>query len=103
MNTLKAIADYFNGIPSVFIDGLLYVMIGVLAFLLAVFSSDDAAKYIEAETLFWTKVWIGGTNAAVVAAKMFRSTQFAEHRAYKEEERKKTGHTDRWVKSDTGP
>lgn len=82
-----------------FIDGLLYVTIAVLTVIQASLSSDDAAKYIEAERLFFAKMWIGAGNAAAVAAKMYRSTQFAEHQA----EKKKNGNTQFLNRSGTGP
>lgn len=99
MKMLKAAANYFASLPEVFTDGLLYVLIAVFAFAQTAVASDDAAKYIEAQTLFWTKMILGILNAAVVAIKMYRSTQFAEHRA----DKKKNGHTQFLNRTDTGP
>ena len=86
---IQRLADYLSKIPPVFVDGSLYVIIAVLASAIAFISSDDAAKYIEAGTLFWIKGIVTSLNAAAVALKMYRSTQYAEHR----EEKKKNGHT----------
>lgn len=99
MKMLRAAANYFASVPAVFTDGLLYVLIAVLAFAQTAMASDDAAKYIPAEMLFWTKMTLGIANAAVVAIKMYRSTQFAEHQA----EKKKNGHTQFLNRTDTGP
>lgn len=76
---------YFSQIPSVFIDGGIYVCISVLTFLSMQFGSDEAAKYISATTLFWLKLIIGGSSAGFLAIKMFRSTQFAEHQQAKKD------------------
>ena len=73
---------------AVIIDGMLYVWIAILTFIATQFSSDDAAKYIPAETLFWSKMAIGTISTGLVALKMFRSTSFAKHQ---EAENKKTG------------
>lgn len=96
---LKATADYLASLPSVFVDGLLYVLIALLGFLLVAFSTDDAAKYMPAYVLFWVKMGIGASNAVVAALKMYRSTQFSDHQA----EKKRNGHTQFLNRSDTGP
>ena len=83
-------ANYFSSLPPVFVDGSLYVIIAILTALIAVLGSDDAAKYIAAQTLFWMKAVTNCLNAAAIALKMFRSTQFAEHQ---EEKRKSNGNT----------
>lgn len=86
---IRYLHSYFSSIPPVFIDGLLYVWIAILTFLTTQIGSDDASKYIEAQTLFWLKTSIGTVSAAVVALKMFRSTSYADH----QQEKKRTGDT----------
>jgi hypothetical protein len=83
---LRYAQQYFASIPSVFMDGFLYVCIAALAAVTAFITSDDAAKYIAPEVLFWAKGLLAVLSSAVVAVKMFRSTSFAEH-----QEKKKNG------------
>jgi hypothetical protein len=83
---LRYAQQYFASIPSVFIDGCLYVCIAALAAITAFVASDDAAKYITPEILFWGKGVLSVASASIVAVKMFRSTSFAEH-----QEKKKNG------------
>ena len=93
-------ANYLASIPPVFVDGALYVWIGVLTFLATQMSSDDAAKYVPAEGLFWIKTGIGTLSVAAVSLKMFRSSQYAEHVA---ERKKSNGGTQFFNRPDTGP
>lgn len=81
---IKAAANYFAGIPSVFIDGLLYCLIALFMFCQTYFAGDEAAKYISAATKFWLNGGFGAAGAVVGALKMFRSNTFAEHQATKE-------------------
>lgn len=62
----------------VVVDGTLYILVAVLAFMSAILSSDDSAKWVEPKTLFWCKFWVGSASAGALALKMFRSTQFAD-------------------------
>lgn len=80
---IRAAQKYFASIPAVFIDGVLYVLVQMLTVLSTQIGTDESAKYIEAETLFWTKVVIGELAAGVLAIKMFRSTTFADHQQTK--------------------
>ena len=91
---IKRAQAYFASIPAVFIDGLLYVWIGMLGSITAVFSSDDVAKYVGPQLLFWLKSGFAVLSGALVNIKMFRSTAFAEHQA----EKKKTSDTQSFVK-----
>lgn len=86
---IKRLQVYFSGVKPVFIDGMLYVWIAVLTSIATSFSSDDAAKYMSPQLLFWLKMTIGAISAGVVSIKMFRSTSFADHK----EEKKRTGNT----------
>ncbi len=86
---IRGMHQYFNSIPAVFIDGTLYVSVGLFTFLVAGFSSDDAAKWISAHTLFWLKLSVGAVGNIALNLKMFRSTTFAEHQELK----KKSGDT----------
>ena len=63
-----------------FIDGLLYVLIAVFGAAAGMFSTDEAAKYIEPATLFWLRGFCAVNSATWLALKMFRSTAFSEHR-----------------------
>lgn len=65
------------------LDGAIYVILGVLTAVTAMFSSDDAAKYVSPEMLFWVKGSVACASAGALALKMFRSTSFAEYQAKK--------------------
>lgn len=61
-----------------FIDGLTYVGIALLGYVIGQLSSDDAAKYVDAQFLFWLKMGVGSSSAGLIALKMFRSTSYAD-------------------------
>lgn len=82
---IKKIQVYFSGIPSVFIDGLIYGLIAFFTAWTAILSSDDAAKYIVPAVLFWSKGFCGAANAVLLALKMYRSTSFADHQKEKKD------------------
>lgn len=84
---LAAIQKYFTSVSPVFMDGALYINIALFQALTAAFSSDEAAKYIEPESLFWVRTFCGVNSAWLLALKMFRSTAFAEHQAKQAEEK----------------
>lgn len=84
---IKAFANYFSSIPSVFIDGLLYVLVAWFIFSQSYLGGDEAAKYIEPETKFWVNFFIGSFAASCGALKMFRSNSFAEHQEEKKIEK----------------
>lgn len=83
---LLVIQRYFQSVSPVFLDGTLYILIAMFGALTAAFSSDEAAKYLEDETLFWVRTICGTTSATLLALKMFRSTSYAEHQERKEQE-----------------
>lgn len=70
---------YFAKVSPMFVDGTLYALIALFGYLNGYFGSDDAAKYIDAKTLFYLNGLVGGLGATFLAIKMFRSTQYAEH------------------------
>lgn len=77
---IQYLANYFKRVPPMFIDGLLYLLIGWFTFNQAYFGGDEAAKYIQPETKFWIN-WLIGSGAVICTSiKMFRSTAFAEHK-----------------------
>jgi hypothetical protein len=87
---IKSIQKYFSGIPGVFIDGLLYTCISVLAFLMTQFGSDEAAKYLSPQSLWWLTTALGSISIGLSSIKMFRSTSFAQH----QEDKKKAGNSE---------
>ena len=87
---LRAAQKYFAGVSPVFIDGLLYLLVAAFGAMTAVLSTDEAAKFIEAGTLFGLRAFCTVNSALWLALKMFRSTAFAEHR----EEKKQTAASD---------
>jgi len=100
MARLKQLYDYLAEVPSVFIDGVLYAIIGILAAVALTLNSDEAAKYIDPVVLFWFRSSIGWLNAGLLATKMYRSTQFADHQTAKKANGG-TGHTAFLTKTET--
>lgn len=77
---IKRFFQYFSGVKPVWIDGSIYVMMAVTSANAGMLSSDNAAKYISAETLFYL-LWVNiALDGALLALKMFRSTAFADHK-----------------------
>ena len=74
-------------VPPVIIDGALYVGIAFFGALTAGFGTDEAAKYVEPEKLFWIRLVCGPMGASFLALKMFRSTGYAHHQQEKAEEK----------------
>ncbi len=68
-----------KALPPVFIDGLLYALVALFAFLETQFGSDEAAKFIAPYLLFWLKLLAGASATTTLAIKLFRSTAFADH------------------------
>lgn len=76
---IKAIHRYFAGIPTVFLDGFIAVHIAVLATMSMYFSTDEAAKYIEAETRFWILLAVGCSLQGLHALSRFRDGTYGRH------------------------
>lgn len=85
----KFLYSYFSALPSVYIDGILYVCVGLFTFLLGAFSSDEAAKWISPQILYWFKLSVGSVSCIALNIKMYRSTGFSDHLKEKNEEKKK--------------
>ena len=71
----------FSKMSPAFVDGFLYVMMGVTGFSVMYLGTDDASKYMAPEVQFWTLFVIGIIDSALLGLKMFRSTGFADHKA----------------------
>lgn len=83
----ETITSFFRkvaSVPPVFLDGATFVLIQMLTFLSASFGSDQAAKFIEAKTLWILQISIGGLASGFLALKMFRSTAYADDKRKKE-------------------
>jgi hypothetical protein len=65
---------------GIWTDGVLYAGVAASGYLTGFFSSDDAAKYVDPMLLFWIKGSIGTVTAVLLAAKMYRSTAFADNK-----------------------
>lgn len=63
----------------VYVDGLLYVLIGLFGAMEATFNDDTAYKYFNPYVLYFCKNIIIWCLAIVSALKMFRSTTFSDH------------------------
>jgi len=62
------------------LDGWLYIGVAVTGALAAAFASDEAAKYIGQPILFYLKTICTVSSAGFLAAKMYRSTTFADNK-----------------------
>ncbi len=81
---IKWIYNHYSPLPPVFIDGALYVLMGMGGVLEAAFAGDEAKQFIDPTWLFWLKTIVAAVVAGALYLKTFRSTAFAEHRAAKE-------------------
>jgi hypothetical protein len=70
-------------IPSAYIDGYLYVGIAIFGAAAASFATDEAAKYVSAQWLWYLRTGCSIVSAGLLALKMFRSTTFGQHLAEK--------------------
>lgn len=61
------------------VDGSTYIGIAFFGALQTAFGSDEAAKWIAPETLFWCRTICGATWQSLLAFKLFRSTSYANH------------------------
>jgi len=61
------------------LDALLYILLAILPASVAVFASDEAAKYIAPQNLFWIKNAISILGVAFGSLKAFRSMAWAQH------------------------
>jgi hypothetical protein len=87
--TLKQLTQF----PPVILDGGLYVLIALFNSLAAGLASDEAAKFVSPSVLFWMRLGFFSIAQMLLAAKMFRSTAFADH-----QKQVKESDTQRWEK-----
>ena len=64
---------------SMFIDAILFVLLATLPVVVAMFASDEAAKYMSPESIFWLKNLVAIFGAAMGSVKAYRSLGFAHH------------------------
>lgn len=62
------------------IDGIIFCCIAFFGSMAASLSTDDAAKYIGASTLWYEKNISTAIGATCLALKMYRSTTYAKYR-----------------------
>ena len=67
------------------IDGSLYVGIAVFGAIIACINTDEAAKYLQPEILFWLRTTCSVCSASLLALKMYRSTGYAQSKVDKEQ------------------
>jgi hypothetical protein len=63
------------------VDGWLYIGISVFGSLTASLMTDEAKEFIPAPWRFYINVCLGALTAACLAAKMYRSTAYADGKA----------------------
>jgi hypothetical protein len=73
-------------------DLWLYVGVAVSGTVTTSFQTDEAMHYIPPELLFFLRMFFAATGAGFLAAKMYRSTTFAENQ-------KKDEETQRWTRT----
>ena len=61
-----------------YIDAWLYIGIGVCTALTNSFTNEAAQKFVEPAILFWFTTYLTALNAGLLAAKMWRSTGYAD-------------------------
>lgn len=71
--------------PTALMDLWIFVGIGSLTVLQTQFGTDDAGRYIPLVILFWLKTANSSVLGGLLAAKMYRSTGFADHLKKKDE------------------
>ena len=59
-------------------DMWLYIGVAVSGVMSTQFQTDEAMKYIQPELLFFLRVFFGACAAGFLAAKMYRSTTYAD-------------------------
>lgn len=69
----------YGGLKPVQIDGFLYVLIAVCAFVEETLRSNDVYKYMNPYAVFYGGLIIGTIGAGGLALKMFRSTTYSDH------------------------
>lgn len=75
-------------VPPTLIDGTTYVLLAGFMFLQTFYGGDEAARFVTPEDLFHAKRNVGLAAACLLALKLYRSTQFAEHQKQKQDETK---------------
>ncbi len=90
MKLLFSLYNSWKGIPPVFIDGTIVVLIAFLTFWETAVSGDEAAKYISAILIFWLKHTIGSLAIVLVTLQSFRSRIFSDHLKKKEQNENNT-------------
>ena len=65
---------------SAWLDALLYVLVATCGYMTGSLGSDEAAKWVSPQVLFWLKFGVGAAGAGALAFKMFRSTSYADSR-----------------------
>ncbi len=63
----------------VFLDGALWVAIGVSGALQITFKSDSVYKYVDPTVVFWIQVALDMVFSSATSLKMYRSTAYAKH------------------------
>lgn len=85
------------------LDGWLYVGMAICASILATLGTDEAKQFISSITLFWWKLSMGASVAGFMAAKMYRSTSFADKQVLDKSETKTETTTQIIQKSEIPP
>ena len=81
---MRAFQSYLRKQPPLskaYLDGWLYVSLAFFQGATAAMGSDEAAKWVSAELLFWIRTFTGLVSASLLALKMFLSTSYGDAKA----------------------
>ena len=88
-------------IRPVLFDGTIYVSIAMFGSMAAGLSSDDAAKYISAASLWYARNICTMIAAGLLALKMYRSTSYSNYVEERKANGGGTGNTDVFKKDNS--
>ena len=77
--------NYLRRMSSAILDMWIYILIAFFTAIRVALGTDEAGKFIDLGVLFWLKMGTDAIAASLLAAKMFRSTAFAEHEKEKKD------------------
>lgn len=69
------------GVPPVFLDGALWVVIAMGQAAQGELGSEAAFKYVDPNLLYWAKFSVNILTQGATGLKMFRSTSYGKHLA----------------------
>lgn len=84
MRTFQAYLQRKPPLSKAYLDGWLYVSLAFFQGTTQAMGSDEAAKWVAPELLFWIRTFAGLIAASLLALKMFLSTSYGDAKAGQE-------------------